>query len=109
MAGLVGHSCLVYLNDLFFFSKDHDAHVGHLPDVFKCLQKFGLTLKRKKCTFAAPEVDLLGFVLCAKGIWANPDKIQVISDLPAPSSVKEVPSFLGMAVTITKPCPTMHS
>ena len=96
MAGLVGKCCLVYLDDLVIFSQNQTDHVEHVKTVFKRLRTFGLTLKREKCTFAAPEVDLLGFVISEKGIRAKPDKIQAIAELRSPTTAKEVRSFLGM-------------
>jgi hypothetical protein len=82
MAGLLGVCCLVYLDDLVIFSKDPHDHVNHLELVLARLRHYGLTLKRSKCTLAAPIVELLGFVISAQGISPNPDKISAISELP---------------------------
>ena len=96
MAGLLGVCCLVYLDDLVIFSKDPNDHVGHVALVLERLRHYGLTLKRSKCTFAAPRVELLGFVISAQGIIANPNKVTAIAELPQPTNAKDVRSFLGM-------------
>jgi len=38
---------------------------------------------------------ILGHVISSKGIKVDPAKISIISNLPYPSSVREVRSFLG--------------
>jgi hypothetical protein len=96
MAGLLGVCCLVYLDDLVIFSRDPKDHVRHVGLVFARLRQYGLSLKRSKCRFAAPVVELLGFVISAQGISVNPEKVAAIASLPPPTSVKEVRGFLGM-------------
>jgi hypothetical protein len=54
MAGLLGVCCLVYLDDLVIYSAKRGDHVHHVESVLKRLRQYGLTLKRSKCTFAAP-------------------------------------------------------
>jgi hypothetical protein len=97
MAGLLGVCCLVYLDDLVIYSQDPKEHVRHVELVLEHLRQYGLTLKRSKCSFAAPIVELLGFVISAQGISPNPDKVTAIAALPPPACAKDVCSFLGMS------------
>jgi hypothetical protein len=97
MAGLLGLCCLVYLDDLVIYSKEPKEHVRHVELVLERLREYGLTLKRTKCTFAAPVVELLGFVISAQGISPNTDKVSAIAALPLPTCAKDVRSFLGMS------------
>ena len=76
MAGLLGVCCLVYLDNLVIFSQDPKEHVRHVELVLERLRQYGLSLKRSKCTFAVPVVELLGFVISAHGISANLTKWQ---------------------------------
>ncbi|PKI74515.1 hypothetical protein CRG98_005092 [Punica granatum] len=48
-----------------------------------------------KCTFGVKSGKLLGFVVSEKGIEVDPDKVKAIMELPPPSIVREVRSFLG--------------
>jgi hypothetical protein len=97
MAGLLGVCCLVYLDDLVIFSANQTDHVKHVELVLQRLRRYGLTLKRAKCSFAAPSVELLGFVISAEGVSPNPDKVAAIAALPNPTCATEVRSFLGMS------------
>jgi hypothetical protein len=103
MAGLLGVCCLVYLDDLVIFSKNPADHVTHVKLVLERLRQYGLTLKRSKCTIAAPRVELLGFVITAQGISANPNKVAAIAELPQPTSAKDVVVSWGCQDTTARP------
>ena len=96
MSGLIGVCVLAYLDDLVVYSDTMDHHLRDLELVFKRLRAAGLTLKREKCSFAATEVELLGYMISQRGIKPNPQKVHAIASLPPPSNVHEVRSFLGM-------------
>jgi hypothetical protein len=96
LAELVGLCCLVYLDDIIIFSPDSHTHIHHVRLVLERIEAAGLTLKRSKCQFGAPEVELLGYVVSKDGIRANPEKVRAISEMTAPSDAKEVRRFLGM-------------
>ena len=49
-----------------------------------------------KCVFGQSQVKLLGYVVSADGLQADPDKVKAISLMDRPQTVKEVQSFLGM-------------
>ena len=96
LSDLVGVCCLVYLDDVIIYSPTPQEHVHHVRLVLERLAVAGLTLKREKCHFGAPEVELLGYVVNPLGIRANPDKVRAISTMPPPTDAKGVRRFLGM-------------
>ncbi len=53
-------------------------------------------MKSSKCHFNKTKVEFLGYIICQEGRTTNPDKVKVIQDLEAPTTVKGVRSFLGM-------------
>lgn len=53
-------------------------------------------------TFATNRVEYLGHFISSKGVETNPQKIATISCWPTPSNVKELSSFLGLAVYYKK-------
>ncbi|PKI77713.1 hypothetical protein CRG98_001897 [Punica granatum] len=61
----------------------------------KEIEKYKLQLNPAKCTFGVKSGKLLGFVVSEKGIEVDPDKVKEILELPSPSTVCEVRSFLG--------------
>ena len=97
LAGLIGTCVFVYLDDIVVYSPNHARHEEHLTLVFDRLKKAGLRLKPTKCKFGLAQVQLLGYIISAKGKSPDPEKTAAIADLRPPTTVREVRSFLGMA------------
>ena len=51
----------------------------------------------KKCAFCMEKVVFLGYVVSAKGIEVDEEKVKAIREWPTPKSVSEVRSFHGLA------------
>ncbi|MCP3887667.1 MAG: DDE-type integrase/transposase/recombinase [Desulfobulbaceae bacterium] len=88
--------CLAYMDDIIIFSKDEESHKIHLKQVFDVLRSKNITLKESKCHFNKQSLNLLGYLISKEGITAIPEKTQAIQNLPSPTSVTEIRSFLGM-------------
>ena len=93
----IGKFCFVYVDDIVVYSKNHEEHLAHLNLIMKELQKAGVQLKRSKCHFAMTDIELLGFNIDKYGIRPIPSKIAPIANSPAPSTKKQLQSFLGSA------------
>ena len=70
--GLIGHTVVVYLDDVTIFSKKREEHAFHLKQFFERCRKYGISLNPKKCVFAVIEGKLLGHVVSKKGISIDP-------------------------------------
>ena len=53
--------------------------------------------KFSKCEFWLKEVRFLGHVISGEGIAVDPTKVQSVTEWLAPTSVREIRSFLGLA------------
>jgi len=62
----------------------------------RCIQS-NLVLNFEKCHFMVEQGIVLGHIISRKGIEVDHAKISIISQLPYPSYVREVRSFLGHA------------
>jgi hypothetical protein len=91
---------IVYLDNILIFSKSREEHVGHVKEVLKRLQQNHLYGNPKKCDFFVDRVTYIGPVITPEGISMEKDKVQAVLEWPAPTSVKEVQSFLGFATSI---------
>ena len=60
-------------------------------------EETNLVLNFEICHFMVEQGIVLGHVVSKNGISVDPAKIDIITQLPYPSSVKEVRSFLGHA------------
>ena len=60
------------------------------------LSRHGLKLKLSKCEFGRNRIHYLGHVLDASGVHVDPAKVAAVADMPLPTKVLELQSFLGM-------------
>ena len=97
LAGLKWNSCLVYLDDVIVVGSTFEEHLLRLREVLERFRDAGLKLKLSKCSFCQEEVHFLGHIVSAKGIQADPSKIDLVANWPVPTSTKEVQKFLGLA------------
>jgi hypothetical protein len=68
--------------------------MAKLNKVMKQCQMADLVLNREKCHFMVREGIVLGHKILEKGIEVDKAKIDVIEQLPPPTNVKGVRSFL---------------
>ena len=85
-----------YLDDILISASSPKEHDNRLKKVLEALSKAGLKLKKSKCTIAVNEVSYLGFIINEKGINTNPEKVRAITDIPIPTNVSQLQSYLGM-------------
>ena len=97
LSDFIGKGVLVYLDDLIVYSSSEQQHAQRLDQVLQRLRRYNLTLKSQKCAIGKTEVRLLGRVISGEGIQPQPEKLDAIQNLKAPTSVRQVRSFLGMA------------
>ena len=88
--------CLVYMDDIIVAGTSVNQCLERLDHVFEWLHAAGLKLKPSKCTFFRKIVKFLGHVVTADGVHTDPEKIQHVKEWPAPKTIKEVRSFLGL-------------
>eukprot|EP01127_Copromyxa_protea_P008136 TRINITY_DN185_c0_g2_i1.p1 TRINITY_DN185_c0_g2~~TRINITY_DN185_c0_g2_i1.p1 ORF type:complete len:740 (+),score=88.61 TRINITY_DN185_c0_g2_i1:2281-4500(+) len=88
--------CLVFVDDIVVWGEDVDDHLKNLAMVFDALDRDGFTLKLSKCRFCMKEIRYLGHVISEGTIKMDPSKVKAIVDMPPPTGIKELRSFLGM-------------
>ena len=96
-SGLKWKGLLVYMDDIIIYSATASEHLGLIANVLSRLSQAGLKLNPKKTTLVSCEVKYLGHVVSAEGVKPDPKKVSAVAQLVAPSNVREVRSFLGLA------------
>ena len=94
LQGVPGVAC--YIDDIIVTGKTLDEHMEHLEEVFKRLLRHGVRVNRTKCRFLKSSVNFLGHRIDAEGIHPLQEKLSAILQAPAPKSVQELRSFLGL-------------
>ena len=85
----------LYMDDICIISKTFEEHLVNLQEVFDAINVHGLKIKAKKCLLVMKEITFLGHKLNRYGVKPAEQKVQAITNWPAPTSVKEVQVFLG--------------
>ncbi|GJV84972.1 transposon ty3-G gag-pol polyprotein [Tanacetum coccineum] len=88
---------LVFFDDILVYSKNLDAHLGHLRTVLELLFANHLFAKLPKCCFGVHQVNYLGHMISTDGVAVEIDKVQAVLSWPTPTSAKGVRGFLGLA------------
>jgi hypothetical protein len=87
----------VFMHDFFIYGKTFEGCLANLDKVLKRCKVADLVLNWEKCHFVAREVIILGNKISEKWIRVDKAKNEVIEQLPSPTSVKGIRSFLGHA------------
>ena len=83
------------MDDILIFAKTQEDLERHTKTVLERLRQHDLYLKPKKCEFNKTKVEYLGMIIEEGKIAMDPVKLNGIQDWPAPTTVKQVRSFLG--------------
>lgn len=87
---------LVFFDDILIYSRSLEEIVQPLQVVLEILDKHKLFENTKKCTFAQPQIDYLGYLITVEGVATDPEKTKAMSSWPVPKNVKELMGFLGL-------------
>jgi len=87
----------VFIDNFSISGDSFDQCLNHLKLVLQRCKEVNLTLNWEKCHFIVQEGVVLGHVITKKGIEVDKAKIDLIANLPPPTNVKGIRSFLGHA------------
>ena len=99
----------VYQDDILVTGHTIDEHFENLTNVLCKLQEAGLKLNKSKCTFLAPKVQYLGFIIDKNGLHPTADKVKAIANAPTPANVSQLRAFLGLLNYYGKFLPNLSS
>lgn len=85
---------LVYLDDIIIRSSSFEQHLHDVKTVLEKLGEYNLRVNRSKCRFACTSIQYLGHLITPLGIVTDPKKTEALSNLPPPTNVKQLLSFI---------------
>lgn len=88
--------CVAYLDDLIIKSNSIEEHKEHLKIIFSKLKSAGVKLNLDKCVFYKKEINVLGHIISNGYCRPDPERIKCIKDFIAPTTYKQLQSFLGL-------------
>ncbi|XP_073041944.1 uncharacterized protein [Primulina eburnea] len=87
----------VFMDDFSVFGSSFDSCLINLSKVLKRCEEKNLVLNWEKCHFMVKEGIVLGHKISEKGIEVDRAKVEIIENLPPPTNVKGIRSFIGHA------------
>ena len=86
----------VYIDDILVASRDTKSHTQHLRLLFQRLQEHGLVINASECKFGCSTLHFLGHHISSAGISPLPEKVEAITRMEEPKTIKGLQCFVGM-------------
>ncbi|KAE8249091.1 hypothetical protein A4X03_0g6666 [Tilletia caries] len=87
---------VVYIDDIVVATRTMEEHVSALDTLLARASDAGLKFSPSKCTFAVPSLVLLGRKVSGAGVSVWRDRAKAVSDLPRPTTLRELYHALGL-------------
>jgi hypothetical protein len=91
-----------YMNDVVVKTRNSHTLIADLEETFASLREYQWKLNPNKCVFGVPSGKLLGFIISHRGIEANLEKISVITNIKAPTCIKDVQKLTGCMAALNR-------
>jgi hypothetical protein len=98
----IGQNIQVYINDVVITTRREESLINDLKETFDNLYRYKLKLNPTKYSFGVSAGQLLGLLVSARGIEANPEKIQAILTMGKPAKLHEVQQLMGRVAALSR-------
>jgi hypothetical protein len=98
----IGRNIQVYIDDVVITTRKEESLISDLAETFDNLNRYKLKLNLTKCSFGVSAGQLLGFLVSARGIEANLEKIQAILIMGKPTKLHDVQKLAGRVATLSR-------
>ena len=88
--------CVHFLDDVIAPFEDFKFKMRALRLILGAIRESGLKLKPSKCLFLQTRAEILGAIIDANGIHADPKKLAAVAQWLMPTTKKKLQRFLGM-------------
>ena len=92
----IGKCCVVFVDDIVVYADSVSQLMDRLKDIFETLRQHRIRLKQSKCAFFLTAVRFLGHIVDGDGMTPDRDKVRVLAEMPAPVSIGDVRSLMGV-------------
>jgi dsDNA-binding SOS-regulon protein len=91
-----------YVDDMVVKTRNSDTLIADFEETFASLREYQWKLNPNKCVFGVPSGKLLSFIISHRGIEANPKKISAITNMKAPTCIKDVQKLTGCMAALNR-------
>jgi hypothetical protein len=96
----IGRNIQVYIDDVVITTREEKSLISNLAETFDNLSRYKLKLNPTKFSFGVSAGQLLGFLVSARGIEANPEKIQAILTMGRPTKLDDIQKLAGLLTRV---------
>jgi len=86
-----------FVDDVLSFTDGWSQHLQELRELFRRVQKAGLTVKPSKCYFGYDKIEYVGHVVGQGQLRTMEDKVSRIVEAPQPRTKTQLRAFLGLS------------
>ncbi|CAH8452171.1 unnamed protein product [Schistosoma rodhaini] len=97
-----------YLDDILIVAATLEQLHERTTSVLKRISENGFRLRPEKCQFLLRSVKYLGFIFDADGRRPDPENVQAIRQMPTPTNISALRSFMGLVSYYAAFVPSMH-
>ena len=87
---------LIYVDDMFMFSKDGPSHIKLLENILAKFRRYKLRLHPSKLHIAMRSVNFLGYEIGQNGYTCDSSRTSVVQNYPTPRNPRDIKRFLGL-------------
>jgi hypothetical protein len=98
----IGRNIQVYIHGVVITIRKEESLINDLAETFDNLYRYKLKLNLTKCSFGVSAGQLLGFLVSARGIEANPEKIQAILTMGKPAKLPDIQKLVGRVAALSR-------
>jgi hypothetical protein len=98
----IGRNIQVYIDDVVITTRKDESLISDLQETFNKLNRYKLKLNPTKCSFGVSAGQLLGFMVSARGIEANLEKIQAILTMGKPAKLHDIQKLAGRVAALSR-------
>jgi hypothetical protein len=98
----ISRNVQVYIDNVVITTREEATLIYDLRENFDNLDWYKLKLNPTKCSFGVPAGQLLGFLVSARGIEANPEKTQAILTMAKPTKLHKIQQLAGRVAALSR-------
>jgi dsDNA-binding SOS-regulon protein len=98
----IGCNIQVYIDNVVITTRKEESLINDLAETFDNLNRYKLKLNLTKCSFGVSAGQFLGFLISARGIEANPEKIQAILTMGKPTKLHDIQKLAGRVAGLSR-------
>ena len=107
IADLEGVICVA--DDIVVHAENDEVHDQRLKNLLQRCREVGIRLNKEKSQLRTNEMIYLGHKITSNGVEPDPQKIQAITNMPAPTNKAEVRTFQGTVTYLAKFLPHLST